>query len=187
MERSACERRVYRLATLLTGSPRAAVAIVESVVDAQPDLGALDSAHLDRLTVLRSRESAAAALALDGAPRRLADALAELPFQAREAWIFRRLYRVEDREAARAMDCSVTAADRHLERADIELTETLGSEPDAAIEAFRRYTLTLDLPGPVRRRRRMRDRQRRALWLIVLAGVALGAIAGLLWIASVVG
>jgi hypothetical protein len=187
MERAACERRVYRLATLLTGSPRAAVAIVEAVVDAQPDLGALDSAHLDRLTVLRSRERDAAAIALEGAPRRLADALAELPFQAREAWIFRRLYRVDQREAARAMDCSVTAADRHLERADIELNETLGPEPDASIEAFRRYTLTLDLPHPVRRRRRLRERQRRAIWLLALAAFVLGAIAGLLWVASRIG
>ena len=56
MERPSCERRVYRLATLLTGDPVAATRVIESVVSAQPDLRRLDNAHLDRLTILRSRE-----------------------------------------------------------------------------------------------------------------------------------
>jgi hypothetical protein len=55
-DRESCERRVYRLATLLTGNPKLATGVITAVVDAQPDLRRLDSAHMDRLTVLRSRE-----------------------------------------------------------------------------------------------------------------------------------
>src|SRR5262245_27370010 len=42
LDRESCERRVYRLATLLTGDPRAATAVIIRVVDAQPDLRRLD-------------------------------------------------------------------------------------------------------------------------------------------------
>src|SRR4051794_40768972 len=56
LDREGCERRVYRLATLLTGNPIAATQVIAQVVDAQPDLRQLDGAHMDRLTVLRSRE-----------------------------------------------------------------------------------------------------------------------------------
>ena len=38
LDRAACERRVYRLATLLTGNPVAATKVITQVVDAQPDL-----------------------------------------------------------------------------------------------------------------------------------------------------
>ena len=54
LDREACERRVYRLAALLTGNPVAATRVIRAVVGAQPDLRALDDAHMDRLTVLRS-------------------------------------------------------------------------------------------------------------------------------------
>jgi hypothetical protein len=86
MDRAACERRVYRLATLLSGDPRAAVRVIESVVDAQPDLRRLDAAHMDRLTVLRSREIRSTALAAGpGLPPRLGPLLAAIAPQQREA------------------------------------------------------------------------------------------------------
>src|SRR4030095_11058661 len=121
LDREACERRVYRLATLLTGNPIAATKVIAQVVDAQPDLRNLDSAHMDRLTVLRSREVKPAMLVHELAPPEMAEALANLTPQQREAWVFARVYHVPEREVARAMDCSVTATQRHLELAETAL------------------------------------------------------------------
>src|SRR5688572_23257240 len=103
--REACERRVYRLATLLTGNPVAAAGVIAQVMDAQPDLRQLDGPHMDRLTVLRSREIPSAMLVDDAVPVALAQALAGLTPQQREAWILCQVYRTPIREAAKAMDC----------------------------------------------------------------------------------
>ena len=75
LNREACERRVYRLATLLTGNPVAATRVIESVVDAQPDLRRLDNTHMDRLTVLRSRELTPGRLVVETVPPAAAEAL----------------------------------------------------------------------------------------------------------------
>jgi hypothetical protein len=56
LDRESCERRVFRLAALLTGDSTAAVKVIAQVLDSQQDLRNLDGAHMDRLTVLRSRE-----------------------------------------------------------------------------------------------------------------------------------
>jgi hypothetical protein len=174
LDRAACERRVYRLAVLLTGNPVAATVVIESVVGAQPDLGRLDSSHLDRLTVLRSREIVPGRIVDDRVPGTVAEALAALEPQQREAWVFTRAYGLPLREAAKAMDCSVTAARLHLDRA------TLGDDA-AAVGALRAYALGLDVPAFHRRRQRHRRRVRRAVqWaavvlamLLILGGAAL--------------
>jgi hypothetical protein len=171
-EREACERRVYRLATLLTGNPVAATTVIGEVVDAQPDLRRLDSAHLDRLTVLRSREIPAATLVDDRVPGSIAAALAALSPQQREAWIFARVYRIDPREMARAMDCSVTATAAHLERAVSEFARR-GGDPGEAAETLLRYSLELDVPPFHRARMRRRRLQRR----VVAAAVILAAAA----------
>ena len=76
LDRESCERRVYRLATLLTGNPNAAVKVIKSVVSAQLDLRKLDDSHMDRLTVLRSREIKSGAIINQLVPLKLAQALA---------------------------------------------------------------------------------------------------------------
>ena len=91
LDRTACERRVYRLAVLLTGNPISATKVIGQVLDAQPDLRRLDSAHLDRLTVLRSREITPAMLVDESIPRDVAAWLAGLDTQQREAGVFIRV------------------------------------------------------------------------------------------------
>lgn len=189
LNRAACERRAYRLATLLTGDPVAAMDVVEAMVRAQPDLRVLDTARLDRLTVLRSREIT------PGTPGRLpadvlgadaAGALDSLATQPREAWLLARTYGLSPRETARAMDCSVTATARHVERADDVMARMLGGSDGpcrgvvGAIEALRVYSGSLALPPLylARQRRRRRRRQLLAMVLLVATALAVMAIAG---------
>lgn len=177
LKREACERRVYRLAALLTGDPAAACRVAEAVVHAQPDLRRLDSARLDRLTVLRSREMAPAVLVHDAVPAEIAAALARLDAQPREAWVLSDVYGLSLRETARAMDCSSTATSRHLDRARRGLERSLGERLANAAESLQACSATLALPAIYHQRR---ARRRLARGLLVLA--ALGAlIALLLW------
>ena len=176
LDRAACERRVYRLATLLTGNPVAAARVITEVVDAQPDLRKLDPAHMDRLTVLRSREITAAALADEAVPRAAADALAALTAQQREAWVFSRVYQVDLREMARAMDCSTTATQNHLDRAE----EAMGRSEGAA-ESMLRYSMSLEVPEFFRARRRRRRTIRLVLRLVLLAVILIGLVIAYFW------
>ena len=173
LDRQSCERRVYRLATLLTGNPIAATRVIAQVVDAQPDLRQLDSAHMDRLTVLRSRDIAPATIADERMPIEIAKALASLTPQQREAWVFHHVYRVPDREAARAMDCSVTAMERHLELANQTVMKQLGESAPAAPAALLSYSMSLEVPRFYRRERLSRRHARAALIMLALMGLAL--------------
>jgi hypothetical protein len=181
LDREACERRVYRLAALLTGNPVAATRVIRAVVGAQPDLRALDDAHMDRLTVLRSREIAPAILADASIPRPVAAALADLTAQQREAWVFAHVYRLDLREMARAMDCSTRAAQRHLDLADAGMGKMAGGEIRQAGEALVRYTMSLDVPAFYRARSRRRRRMRLAIRIagLVLLIAVLAAAFGL--------
>lgn len=182
LDREACERRVYRLATLLTGNPVAATKVIAQVIDAQPDLRHLDSAHMDRLTVLRSREIKPAVLVSDQAPMAMTHALADLTAQQREAWIFARVYQMDAREIARAMDCSVTATQRHIEQADLFMRGRLGPDAQRASEALRRYSMTLDVPRFYRIDRQRTRRTRAALkWLAIAGAAAIVAALALWW------
>ncbi|MHC4100146.1 MAG: hypothetical protein ACYSW1_04580, partial [Planctomycetota bacterium] len=179
LNRTACERRVYRLATLLTGDPVAATRVIEAVVDAQPDVRRLDSAHLDRLTVLRSREIEPAQITDPAVPPAAARALARLPGQAREAWVLTHAYRLELRETSRAMDCSTTATKRHLERAEQILAAALGDAVEIARQRLGAYSMSLSIPAFYRARRRRRQQARRLLVAVALAAI----IALILWAA----
>jgi hypothetical protein len=179
LDRAACERRVYRLATLLTGNPIAATKVIEQVVDAQPDLRNLDSAHMDRLTVLRSREIAPATLVDQHVPPEIAAAVAGLTAQQREAWVLANVYRVPQREIARAMDCSVTATQRHLEAAAGALDRKLDAGAAAAPTTLLAFSLALEVP----RFYRIEQRRRRHLRLAL---IVMAAAAGSLLIAAIV-
>jgi hypothetical protein len=172
LDRDACERRVYRLAALLTGNPVAATKVIAQVVDAQPDLGHLDSAHMDRLTVLRSREIAPSSLVSELVSPIIAQALASLTPQQREAFVFGRIYHTPMREMARAMDCSTAATERHLHQADAALRTILDDSADKAATTLLSYSMTLDVPAFHRAARLRRKRMRLALRLAVLVLLA---------------
>lgn len=172
LDRLACERRVYRLAALLTGDPIAATKVIEQVVGSQPDLAQLDSAHMDRLTVLRSREIRTAAMAHDLVPISTAEAVSRLLPQQREAWVIGRVYETPLREMSRAMDCSTTAAERHLLQADVAIRAAIGVDPAIAAKQFLRASLTMDVPAFYRARQVRRRRVRAVLILLVIAGSA---------------
>lgn len=182
MDRNACQRRVYRLATLLTGNPNSATRVISAVVDAQPDLESVDSAHLDRLTVLRSREIRAGTIADDRLPREAATVLASLDQQPREAWVFSRVYRMPPREGARAMDCSVRAFQMHLDSAD-RAVESRTDESDRLAQQIRAFQLQLDVPvfhrQQLARRRWIRLSRRLIIAAVIVAMLIGGAI--VLW------
>ena len=180
LSRVACELRVYRLATLLTGDPVKATRVIEAVVDAQPDVRRLDSAHLDRLTVLRSREIEPAEIADPALGPAAAGALARLPDQAREAWVLTHAYQLGLRETSRAMDCSTTATRRHLEHAEQSLAAALGNAVEIARKRLGAYSMSLSIPDFFRARRRRRHQARRLLLALCL----LALIAAILWVAG---
>jgi hypothetical protein len=178
----ACERRVYRLAALLSGNPTSAAGVIQAVLSAKPNLRELDSAHMDRLTVLRAREIEPGQIVDDRVSSHVARAVAELSPQQREAWIFVRVYGVPMREAAKAMDCSVTALTNHMklaiEAVDAALAkDERGTTPDQAAAMLGRWAMAIDVPRFVEREQSRRRRVRVAL--VFLAGIfALGAIVG---------
>lgn len=180
LTREACERRVYRLATLLTGNPMTATGVITVVVDAQPDLTRLDGTHLDRLTVLRSRELRPGMIVHDEVDPAVAEALTDLPPQQREAWVFARVYQVPLRQIARAMDCSVGATERHLGQADAAMVESLGRADAAkAPKTLLDYSMKLDVPAFFR----ARQRQRRIVRLMLRVLIVLLIAAGIIWLA----
>jgi hypothetical protein len=166
LNREACERRAYRLATLLTGDAGRALAVMEQVLATRPDLRTLDGAHLDRLTILACREVDAEGV------------LAALTSQQREAWVLSQVHGTPLRETARAMDCSVTATRRHLAIAVEHM-----AEHDAAVEGLQASVLEIDLPPVYRQMRRRRDRTRRLLVVLAALALAAGLLALVAWLA----
>jgi hypothetical protein len=180
--REACERRVYRLATLLTGNPVAATKVISQVIDAQPDLIALDSAHMDRLTVLRAREIEQGVLVHDQVPLAVAKSLAKLHVQQREAWVLSCVYRTPLREVAKAMDCSVTATQRHLEQATHAMIASLGEQAGTAPQSLLEYSMSLDVPRFYRLQRRRQRNFKVAMIALAFAALAmLIAAAFMIW------
>lgn len=177
LQHAACERRVYRLATLLTGDPDAATGVMEAVLRAQPDLRAMQSARLDRLTVLRCREVRSQPLHAEALRGEAARAIASLAAQAREVWLLVRAYGLPLREAARAMDCSVTATTRHLQRADETMAGVLGGGVGGSIEALRAHSKSLQVPAAYLARQDRRRRHRRVLTMVMLLLLALALLA----------
>lgn len=182
LDRDACERRVYRLATLLTGDPRAAAGVIGRVLDAQPDLSRLDGAHMDRLTVLRSREIPPRALRSQSVPDAVSEALAELRPQQREAWVFSRVYQMSGRELARAMDCSITAANLHLNAADESMHRSLGGEESAAAGTLLDYSMSLEVPAFYHAQRSRRKRLRKSVILAIIVLAILLVMAVVAWL-----
>lgn len=178
----AFERRIWRLAFLLTGDGAIAADVIDSVLRDQPDPGSLEPARLDRLVVLHTREARSRGVPgsdvlSDPRAARALSAVVNLEHQPREAWVLARLDELDELRVSRAMDCSKTAAGRHLEAADEAMARALGAELAECVDALRRAADALD-PSPIivlRRSLRRRERNRRAL---IVAGVTVTVIAG---------
>lgn len=180
----AVERRIWRLAFLLTGDPDRAATLIDDVLGTGSDPATLEPARLDRLIVLRSRESTKAAGAPTPTPvagmppeaARTLGAALKLPPQPLEAWVLARVDELDALHMSRAMDCSKTAAGHHLEAADEAMRKALADRFDAGLAALRAFADSLDL-GPIiahHRARVRRRRQRRTL--IVTGGIAILAL-----------
>ncbi len=181
LDRAACERRVFRLATLLTGDPSKALRIISQVVDVQPDMRNLDGAHMDRLAVLRSREVKAIPLADECISTAVCGAIGLLNIQQREAWVLARVYGMEPREMARAMDCSVTATQRHLQQADDLVAGRLQSRAADAARRVLEFSMSLDVPAFHRVQQAHRKKAKRMMVALAM-GLAMSIVfAIVLW------
>ncbi len=204
----AYQRRAWRLAYLLNGGdPDGAAAVMARVITAQPRLETLDPAHLDRLVVLsarhaegwhgtrkakperRGRTGAGPTHPSAARPEALAilDVARTMPRQCLEAWILGRVDQLDLTAVSRAMDCSRTAATRHVERAEELMTQAVGPEQADRLASLRACVDALD-PGPAvaafRQEQRRRRRLRSAIAALAVAGIALVALVVLasLWV-----
>jgi hypothetical protein len=191
--RDALERRIWRLAFLLTGDPAGAAALVDRILDAQPHPEKLDPAHLDRLVIQQAREMGRATKApgsiahargdappLDPVAQRALTAALTMPHQPLEAWVLVRVDEVDELRMSRAMDCSRTAARNHLAAGDEQMRSKLGGDLDAGVAALRAMADSLD-PGPIIAAHRvLRKKQRRRRVGVVSAVVAIVVLAGFL-------
>lgn len=184
--RQALERRVWRLAFLLTGNREGAAALVDRILDAQSDLDALEPARLDRLVILQARELMGVAVPPPlSHPPAAAEAISKglaaahsLSAQPREAWILARVDLVDELWMSRAMDCSRTAARTHLAAADENMRARLGEGYERTIAALRSFADGLD-PGPIiaaNRLGRKKARVRRRTAVAVGAAIVILAV-----------
>ena len=183
---AALERRIWRLAYLLTGDAAGAAALVDRVLNAQARPESLEPARLDRLIIQQARAPATSTtLPAPVHPRPPAEAARAhaaalaLPHQPMEAWVLKRVDDVDELRMSRAMDCSRTAARNHLAAADDQMRTVLGQDADRAITALRAFADSLD-PGPIisahRAIRRKRALRRGLAIALVTAIAALSAL-----------
>ena len=158
--------RTWRLAMLATAEPDAARQALAALAPVPPE-EPLSIDRIDRLAIqairrivppARRRNPDESAPAFDpAAPPKpttkpthsLGPAhrvIAGLPLQAAEAFILRRLDDLDPIRACRAMDCSRSAADRFLERADAALASAFG--PDGAAAALRELRTSAESLAP---------------------------------------
>ena len=180
-DREATERRVYRLALLLTGNAGAATAVTATVVGLRRDLHRIGGSRLDRLTVLRSREAKRTAPESTVVDEPIRKVLGSMPRQQLESWVFHRVFQLPLREMSRAMDCSVTATERHLDLAEDALERDAGvGASSTATTQIRQWILGVDVPVVYRRRMQRKRRARLAIRvggiLLVVAAIVTAAI-----------
>jgi len=178
------ERRIWRLAFLLTGNPDRAADLIGAVLRDQPKPGSVEPARLDRTIILHAREvrqPPGVTVHMSEAATRAMKVLLAIPGQPREAWVLTRLDDLDELRVSRAMDCSKTAAARHLKAADEQMRHRLGPHLEAGIAALKREADAID-PGPlieVAAERRRKERLGKAL-IAGGVGVAVAAALGML-------
>lgn len=111
------------------------------------------------------------------------DVVAAMPLQAAEVWVLRRVDDLDPVRTCRAMDCSRTAADRFLARAESDLAAALGDASPGHIADLRARADSLVPDDSVVQvcTDRARQRARRQVMTLVL-GVA--AVLALVFIAA---
>lgn len=184
----ALQRRVYRLALLLTDRAAHAEAILTHVVEAHRDLRAVGESQLEQHAVFDARVWRAAAssdppaegsvsamLDPDSDAAELWRTVVAMPGQPREAWILRDLEGVGPVPAARAMDCSRNAInDVHLPAARSIIDDALGSRAADARQALAHALEAVRADAAIdaaARRRRAAATRRRALTAVGFAAL----------------
>lgn len=177
--------RAWRLAILTTGDADIARRTLSNL-RVPPRGERLDADRIDRLAIQSLRRACgptarAGPNEVQGPPsparRRVDpislgsahDILATLPLQAAEAFVLRRLDELDPIRACRAMDCSRSAADRFLERAERELSTALGPDHDSAFLSLKSASdeLTPEPQVVALCVSRAKDRSRRRVALVV--------------------
>jgi hypothetical protein len=188
--RAAIERRVWRLAYLITGDAAGAARLADRIFRARVDLDALDAARLDRVIIQQAREirpprrttpdAAAQALRPEGDAAELLATVRQIPEQPREAWVLARVDNLDELHISRAMDCSKTAARNHLHAAEEKVLARYGPRLQQMVDALRAFADSLD-PGRIiieQRLLRRREARKRAL-LITAITIVIASGAGL--------
>jgi hypothetical protein len=182
--RAAYERRVWRLAYLLSGDPAGAALLVDRVIRDQPDFAALEPARLDRVVIQHARELPRARTAILPIPltsatpaaespaRKALDAVLSLSEQPREVWVLARVDELDELHFSRAMDCSRTASRNHLAAADDHMAKSLSTSAAEAAATLRAFADGLD-PAPIIQSYREHARKRRLRLAAYFAGAML--------------
>ena len=192
--REAYERRIWRLAALLTDDVTKADDVLAQVLRTRPDIERVQDSRIDRMTVQAARrthesnpgdghgpDGVCARATITGPVAELWSlSRTELAPQGREAWLFRDVEQMSDIPAARAMDCSRTALEEvHRTPAERLLREKTDSSIeggyDAALASLRAGLDALDPSEGIARVAHVRAAalRRRRIWTAV-------AFAGLL-------
>jgi hypothetical protein len=189
--RDAYERRVWRLAYLLTGNAAGAALLADRIRRDQPNLEQLEPARLDRVVIQHARElhaltrrrhapaAAQPALREDPEFRSALNSVLALPEQPREAWVLARVDQVDELHMSRAMDCSRTAARNHLASADHLMSAASAAPPADTAARIRAFADSLD-PAPIIAAHRVERRRRfkqRGMYILGAALVSLLVIA----------
>lgn len=172
----AYRRRVWRLAFLLTGDAGSAESLFIQIMREHRRIGSVEPDRLDRMIIMRAREHP------QHTQRRLRpdphlSTLYELLPQPLEAWLLVHVEQLEERSAAKAMDCSITALRLHQEAAEDYLTEQLGDAWHALADKLRQAADELDATPAIDKWQAKRGRGCWFKTLLLIAGLAAGAAA----------
>lgn len=193
----ALQRRVIRLALLLTAEPSRAADALAIILSTNPDILRIGESRIDRMIIQHARGELApktasvtdiplqTVVSLSEPARRLWNASRTLDTQPREAWILRDLEEMDEIPTARAMDCSRTAIESvHRPAALNTLRQALPEDYDTALDDLRAALERLDPDPMLVRARAARDRtlRRRRITTVILIGVLLACFALLTYI-----
>ncbi len=173
----AYQRRVWRLAFLLTGDTGSAESLFTQIMRNHKRIESVEPERLDRMIIMYAREHP------QHTERRLRpdphlNTLYELLPQPLEAWLLVHVEQLEQRSAAKAMDCSITALRLHRDAAEEYLTEQLGDGWRALADRLRQAADELDAIPAIERWQAQRGRGCLFKTLLLLAGLAAGGAAG---------
>jgi RNA polymerase sigma-70 factor (ECF subfamily) len=141
------------------------------------------AAHLERRGVTPA-DASDDRRPFEGVANALLQLSMRLPRQQHEALMLHRVEGLELRQTARAMDCSTTAAARHLDEAERVIAESMGRDYASAGQMLRRQAHEAPVGEVVVRMRVVMERRQRVRVAILSAIVVvlLGACAVAAWL-----